>query len=158
MTDLRLIRPFPDKGLPPVQHVFSEPEEVIDLKLGSIIQDNFSGEGPEDLVLNRLYKHDFRMGLSIEDRIEIHFKSSIAAGKLPGGQVIVGIDMKSHLFQLVGFMVIKQHILAGRGTIAESITDIPTEGMTIEQTRGRSPIPPVFIGPVSSSPVQYPET
>lgn len=72
---------------------------------------------------------DVGIGMAVNDRLELHFEAVVIAGELPRFEIVFlavlsGWNMKSYVIQLVGFVIVKEHVFGCGGSIAEAVADV----------------------------------
>ena len=91
---------------------------------------------------------------SVDYRMKSGLKAAVAGTKAPGLHIIVAIKIKINVVELVSEAIIKKHVFARSGGITETITDVETEGLSINALIAGTPVPGIVISPYSPPPVQ----
>lgn len=147
--------------LPLVLHLFREAQEIPDLEGRSIVQDGGAGEAAEDLVLVAFQDLEVGVGSPVDDGGEVHLKPAVVAGEGPGPHVVLLFalhgDVEADLRQLMGLALVKEHVFRGSGGVAEAVSDVEAEGLSVRKARGGAPIPGVVVRPHPTAPVQHAE-
>src|SRR5690606_16297803 len=102
--------------------------QVFNGEFAAVVQNDEAGKAAEDLMLDGAQDLEVRCGGAINDRLEIHFKASVAGGEGPRCAVEGALRyVERHLAQLMRLAVEEDHILGGGGCVAEAIADVETE-------------------------------
>ena len=107
------------------------------------------------LVAHDDLRVDFRSPVQHGDKI--HLETAVARRERPGLHIIPLRDVESHVRKLMPFSVIEEHILGSSRRVAEPVSDIETEGLSLDDPIPGSPVPAVIVGPDSAPPVKRSE-
>ena len=111
--------------------LLSKTHDIPDDDFPAVIEDRFSRQMSKNLMLIRYDDLVIKTGCPVQHRFKRHFKSAVRRRKLPRIHVSAFRNMKDHIIQLMGFSVPEEDILRRRARVAKTISDIPSEGMTV---------------------------
>ena len=111
--------------------LFSETDQVLDLDLLAFITDNHPVISPKHLVY--LTGNDAQVGFcqAVFERGEYQIEATLRIGELPWMHIITGVVMLFYLFKFVDVVVQNDGILTGFGKVAETTTQVQTDGSPI---------------------------
>ena len=111
-------------------------EEIFEDNLFFADQDEARKEA-EHLMLFALNDQRVGIGITVEHRDEFNLDVARGGTELPGRHVVIFArfikrDIETDIVELIDFLAIEDHVLAGGFGIAKAITEVPAKGHAID--------------------------
>ena len=113
-------------------HFLGKAQDIPDMDGSTVIQDGRTAHPSEHLVLVGNDHLEVKVGSPVQNRNKVHLKSPVRGSKLPWIHEAGLRDMECHIIQLVGFSVVKDHILGCRSGIAKAVTNVKTKAVAVQ--------------------------